>query len=238
MRTRERPASARHVAATTAVIGPWLALSEARTAGVTLFERRPPLHSIVLGEGRLERDGSTRAFVAPIAVPAGARHRVELHSAFGCVAYLDPRRYDFAEVARLAERWRGFVPGRDDLREAFGDALRAERRRVDPRLLRAIDAMEHADADVVSAAARAGLSESRLAHLMTRELGPPPVAYRTWFKLRRAIEGALVAGLDLTEAAHAAGFADSAHLSRTCKHLLGVAPAAMLPPTVHRFDEE
>ena len=39
--------------------------------------------------------------------------------------------------------------------------------------------------------------------------------------------------LTLTQAAHRAGFADSAHLTRTCKQLTGVRPAQMMPRTVH-----
>jgi len=36
-----------------------------------------------------------------------------------------------------------------------------------------------------------------------------------------------------TQAAHRAGFSDSAHLTRTSKQLLGVRPAEMLPQVVH-----
>lgn len=240
MRTIEiaRTAASARVAATSAVLGSSLALTEARTAGVSLFERRTPMHCVLFGRSRLELDGVVRTFDGPVAIPAGARHRiVEIGGEHGCVAYLDARRYGFDEVARLAERWHGFVPGRDDLREAYGDALRAAQRRIDPRLSRALDELEREGATVESAAARAGLSSSRLTHLMSESLGPSPVAYRGWFKLRRALRAALVARLDLTRAAHEAGFADSAHLTRTTKHTMGVAPAAMLPPKVFLADE-
>jgi AraC-like DNA-binding protein len=63
------------------------------------------------------------------------------------------------------------------------------------------------------------------------------VAYRGWFKLRRALRAALVERHDLTRAAHEGGFADSAHLTRTTKHTMGVAPAAMLPPKIFLVDE-
>lgn len=240
MRFREHErSSSRRVAATTAVLGPSIALSEARTEGVVLFERRPPLHSVVFGRSRIVCDGVARTFHDAVAIPAGTRHRVEaIDGPFGCVAYLDARRFDFATTERLAERWRTFVPGRDDLRDAFGDALRSERRCVDRRLLRALDALEHDDATVEAAARRAGLSASRLTHAMTESLGPPPRRHRRWFKLQRALHQTLLAGADLTSAAHAAGFADSAHLSRTCRELMGVTPAAMLPPKLHLLDEE
>jgi AraC-like DNA-binding protein len=47
-----------------------------------------------------------------------------------------------------------------------------------------------------------------------------------WLRLIRAVD-AHAGGLSLTEAAHAAGFADSAHLSRTFKRMFGM-PAASL----------
>ena len=226
------------MAATTAVLGPSLALTEARTAGVALFERRTPMHCVLLGRSRLALHGVVRTFGGPVAIPAGARHRiVQIEGALGCVAYLDARRYGFGEVTRLAERWRGFVAGRDDLREAYGDALAVAHRRIDPRLARALDELEREGATVESAAARAGLSSSRLTHLMSESLGPSPVAYRGWFKLRRALRAALVGRLDLTRAAHDGGFADSAHLTRTTKQTMGVAPAAMLPPKIFLVDE-
>lgn len=240
MRTIEIARTAVHprVAGTRAVLAPSLALTEARTAGVPLFERRTPMHSVVFGRSRMELDGVLRTFGGPVAIPAGVRHRiVEIEGALGCVAYLDARRYAFGDVARLAARWQGFVPGRDDLCEAYGDARAVAQRRIDPRLARALDELEREGATVESAAARAGLSSSRLTHLMSESLGPSPVAYRGWFKLKRALRAALVERLDLTRAAHEGGFADSAHLTRTTKQTMGVAPAAMLPPKIFLVDE-
>ncbi len=217
-----------------AVLGPSLALTEARSAGVKLFERQPPLHSILLGAYRVEVGGSLLSQSSALALPAGTPHRVvKIEGPSACVAYLDARRYGFGDVQRLAERWRGFVAGKDDLREAFGDALALPVRRLDRRLVRALDSLETEGATVESAARLVGLSTGRLTHLTTETLGPSPVEFRTWFKLRRALGQALLGGANLTAAAHAAGFSDSAHLTRTCKRLMGVAPAGMLPPTLY-----
>ena len=38
-------------------------------------------------------------------------------------------------------------------------------------------------------------------------------------------------GANLTEAAHLAGFADSAHLSRTFRAMFGVAPSLLFKPS-------
>jgi AraC-like DNA-binding protein len=70
------------------------------------------------------------------------------------------------------------------------------------------------------------LSPSRLRHLFVAETGMPLRTYQVWRRLLRAWEF-LMAGESLAGAAHAAGFADSAHLARTCRTMFGLAPSAM-----------
>ena len=55
--------------------------------------------------------------------------------------------------------------------------------------------------------------------------------YVLWLRIECAL-ARYVAGKTLTEASHAAGFADSAHLSRTFKRMFGVAPASF------RFEDD
>jgi AraC-like DNA-binding protein len=71
-----------------------------------------------------------------------------------------------------------------------------------------------------------GLSASRASHLFVEETGLPFRTYVLWLRLIRAVESH-ARGLSLTEAAHAAGFADSAHLSRTFKRMFGIPAAAL-----------
>lgn len=71
-----------------------------------------------------------------------------------------------------------------------------------------------------------GLSVSRLSHLFVEQTGLPFRSYLLWLRLTRAVSAA-ADGLSLTEAAHEAGFADSAHLSRTFRRMFGV-PAASI----------
>ncbi|TMJ15197.1 MAG: helix-turn-helix transcriptional regulator [Alphaproteobacteria bacterium] len=79
------------------------------------------------------------------------------------------------------------------------------------------------------AAAAAGLSPGRLRHLFAEETGLPFKSYLLWLRLAKAV-GAYGAGANLTEAAHEAGFADSAHFSRTFRRTFG-APATALKRT-------
>ncbi len=68
----------------------------------------------------------------------------------------------------------------------------------------------------------AGLSPSRFQHLFTKEAGVPFRRYRAWSRLRRAwLE--IAQGATMTEAAHAAGFFDSAHLSHEYRRTFGKA---------------
>lgn len=70
------------------------------------------------------------------------------------------------------------------------------------------------------------LSPSRLRHLLVEQTGAGFRAHVRWRRLLRA--WALVgAGATLTEAAHAAGFSDSAHLSRTVRRTFGLTPSVV-----------
>jgi AraC-like DNA-binding protein len=69
-------------------------------------------------------------------------------------------------------------------------------------------------------------SPSRLAHRFREATGVPLRRFILWRRLRAAAEIAMQ-GSSLTEAAHAAGFADSAHLSRTFRSMFGIAPSSL-----------
>jgi AraC-like DNA-binding protein/mannose-6-phosphate isomerase-like protein (cupin superfamily) len=215
------------------VLSPHAAITGAPTAGVRIFERCPPVHCVLLGRCRIHMRRGEIVSLDAIAIPANVRHRVTLEGPYACVAYLDPRRHRLEDVERLAERWRGFAPGRDDPRSLARDAGSSPAPTVDPRILRALDALEIGSATVADAAASVGLSVSRLTHLVTETLGAPPRTWRAWLRLRRAISEVMFEDATLTEAAHRAGFADSAHLTRTCKQLTGVRPAQMMPRRVY-----
>lgn len=72
-------------------------------------------------------------------------------------------------------------------------------------------------------AARVQLSPDRLMHLFAETTGTSLRSYALWAKLKTALRIAL-AGASLTEAAHAAGFADSAHLTHSFKAMFGLPP--------------
>jgi AraC-like DNA-binding protein len=78
-----------------------------------------------------------------------------------------------------------------------------------------------------SAAESACLSPSRFAHLFTQQVGLPFRRYMLWRKVTRAMfavgrEGTIAA------AAHAADFADAAHLTRTFYQMFGIPPSLLM----------
>ncbi|WP_259674612.1 helix-turn-helix domain-containing protein [Pseudomonas fluorescens] len=57
--------------------------------------------------------------------------------------------------------------------------------------------------------------------------GLPLRSYARWLRLTQALQQ-LAKGVRLTDAAHEAGFSDSAHFSRTFRALLGIDPSSAL----------
>jgi AraC-like DNA-binding protein len=196
-----------------------------------------------------------RAIAAPaVAVAADARHRFEADGVMvfvfvepesragralgtalfgsGPLAELPLDRVLTALEPLLATFDAGLEPER--LLRAGEDALAAlvpagEAALPDPRVRRIIDhAATNFDPSLTRAAACAGvyLSPSRLRHLFVEQTGLAYKTYVLWLRLVRALQ-VYAEGRNLTEAAHAAGFADSAHFSRAFKRNFGL-PATTL----------
>jgi AraC-like DNA-binding protein len=80
---------------------------------------------------------------------------------------------------------------------------------------------------LAEAAALAHLSPSRFRHLFVAETGTTFRAYVLWVRIQHAIVD-MMAGRSWTDAAHAAGFADSAHLNRTFRRMFGISPSMLV----------
>jgi AraC family transcriptional regulator len=99
---------------------------------------------------------------------------------------------------------------------------------VDQRVISAIaEIREHIDEPILlsALARRANLSPGRFRHLFVAETGVSLRAFVLWERLNRALSIGFSGG-SWTEAAHAANFADSAHLTRTCRRMFGLAPTS------------
>jgi AraC-like DNA-binding protein len=103
-------------------------------------------------------------------------------------------------------------------------------RQLDSRVSKVLQQIQEADElriSLESAAEMAFLSPSRFAHLFTEQMGLPFRKYVLWRKLTRAMV-AIGGNRSIAEAAHAADFADAAHLTRTFYQMVGMAPSALM----------
>ena len=101
---------------------------------------------------------------------------------------------------------------------------------IDPRIERAIAWLRsrlNESLSLEQAAAQAHLSPSRFRHLFMEQIGVSFRAYLLWARVELAV-GRGMSGQSWTAAAHEAGFADSAHLSRTCRRMFGIAPSMLV----------
>lgn len=101
---------------------------------------------------------------------------------------------------------------------------------IDPRVSQSIEWIRAGRENgilVKDIAAEVELSESRFSHLFTEHVRVPVRRYLLWLRLRDALH-LLARTQSLTETAHEAGFADSAHLTRTFRAALGITPSSLV----------
>lgn len=97
-------------------------------------------------------------------------------------------------------------------------------RPLDPRIERALgivrQELDHT-LTMTGVAEAVHLSPERFRHLFLEQTGIRFCPYVLWVRLETAV-ASYAAGSSLTDASHAAGFADSVHFSRTFKRMFGV----------------
>jgi AraC-like DNA-binding protein len=188
-----------------------------------------------------------------MAVAADARHKFEAN---GLLAFLfvepesrlgaltdalfqdrDLVSIDAPEIARHLEPLRATFEaplGKEMLLRAGEAAVKElaphqHGRFPDPRVQQIIDyAASHLDGPLNLSGASEGiyLSPSRLRHLFVEQTGLAFKTYLLWLRLVKAVD-VYSEGKSLTEAAHSAGFSDSAHFSRVFRRTFGL-PATTL----------
>jgi AraC family transcriptional regulator len=110
---------------------------------------------------------------------------------------------------------------------------------TDTRVARAISFMQERLAEPLTlddVAAAVDLSPGRFRHLFAAEAGIPFRVFLLWARLNRALELGF-GGTAWTEAAHLTRFADSAHLSRTCRRMYGIAPSSIRPEATNTMNQ-
>lgn len=190
-----------------------------------------------------------------IVVRPDAEHSFDCNGALGVMLFVDPESSEGAwlaaslrqEITTVPEaRLASIVPAmqafaqRPDETEDVAALIRgcvhglrpglAPIRRVDSRVTTVLDAIRSADdlrMSLDAAAGRAFLSATRFAHLFRDQVGLPFSRYMLWRKLTRAMV-AIASERTIAAAAHAADFADAAHLTRTFYQMFGMAPSALM----------
>jgi AraC family transcriptional regulator len=190
-----------------------------------------------------------------IVVRPDAEHSFDCNGALGVMVFVDPEssegawlsaslQQDITVVAdsrldSVVPEFRAFVerPG------ASADVIALIRRglhglapglapapRLDSRVtavLAAIRASDDLRISLDEAAEMACLSPTRFAHLFKEQVGLPFSRYLLWRKLTRAMV-AISSEETIAAAAHAADFADAAHLTRTFYQMVGMAPSVLM----------
>lgn len=206
---------------------------------------------VSLGEPVALRDAHQQVATCQAAViPPDVEHTVVSLSVAGVVLHVNPddsvgRQLRTLGIGADVEAWRHagaplLARGATSLPKRWADAellahallqaLRADTRQAAPahpavkKLLRLLPDLLEDDVRLSALAPRVGLSEGRLSHLFGQEVGLPLRPYILWLRLQRAA-GHLQGGASLTQAAHAAGFTDSAHLSHAFRRTFGLTPS-------------
>nr|WP_244505923.1 MULTISPECIES: helix-turn-helix domain-containing protein [Pseudomonas] len=130
----------------------------------------------------------------------------------------------FALQSLLAEPNVSAQQMRDRVRQALSLANASV---IDPRLQTVLAAVRESIHGRQYLARLVHLSPTRFSHWFVEQTGLPLRSYRKWSRLVAALQN-IAAGRSLTEAAHAAGFADAAHFSRTFRNLFGLDPTSAL----------
>jgi AraC-like DNA-binding protein len=192
-------------------------------------------HGLDLEDGA---HGRIRACTAVIPPRRPHRHGACAHAA---LLFLDGDDLASRELSRNAlprcETWRRdpldvtlpLDPTRDQARALIASVLSAvDLRRPPPprhpavrRMCASLDGSGHTD--LASLSREAGLSPRQMRHMFARDVGLPMRAYLRWKRLHRAM-AAVEEGASLSAAAAAAGFADSAHLTRVFREQFGMTP--------------
>ena len=156
-------------------------------------------------EGRLHTDECIVPFQPPHAAAAG-------------LATLAAEGGTIDEANAICRAWLGL------------GSVNASGRGRDARIVRALQVLQSAidrPVRLQSLANQLNVSPSWLSHRFVEETGVPLRRYVVWTRLRRAVESVLQ-GASWTEAAHAVGFSDSAHLSRSFRDNFGIAPSSLI----------
>ena len=153
-----------------------------------------------------------------LVIASNQRHAILDSDQRAVTLFAEPLAFELADLQQMCHNTGPNLP-------ALAQCLRAlPGRELDPRLdkaLRRIRALDDGALPAQELAETAALSLSQLERLFSGTLGLSVRRLVLWQRLRQALRLAM-AGDSLTSAAIAAGFADSAHFSRSVRSQFGI----------------
>jgi len=206
---------------------------------------------VLHGNLRVRGQGTAWVTCGAVLVRPDAHHEVEARDRTVLIAFVEPEsdlgaalderlKQDITPISTgEVARWRAALRGGAHLSRSRvemwvrKDLLHGRKApKIHPGVRRALRSLrgQLGNPKVVSLtnlAKIAGLSRSRFMHVFTESIGVPVRPYILWLRLQRA-SGLLMRGVSITEAAHSAGFSDAAHLTRTCRRMLGSTPSELV----------
>jgi AraC-like DNA-binding protein len=190
-----------------------------------------------------------------VVVRPDAEHSFDPNGAFGVMVFVDPEstegawlstslRQDItlvsdARLDAIVPELRAFAEQPEEASDIAAlinrciQGLRpglAPARRLDARVTTVLEAIRASDdlrMSLEQAADKACLSATRFGHLFRDQVGLPFSRYMLWRKLTRAMVAVASEGT-IAAAAHAADFADAAHLTRTFYQMFGMPPSVLM----------
>lgn len=200
----------------------WLGEDFCIVAGTT-GHARP--HAHYAHQLLMAREGEVNALIddqpqqaALLVIASNQRHAILDSNQRAVTLFAEPLAFELAELERLCRQVGA------DLQGLESGLRRLPRRQLDPRLEKALQRIRALDEGALPAQAlaeTASLSLSQLERLFSGTLGLSVRRLVLWQRLRQALRLAM-AGDSLTSAAIAAGFADSAHFSRSVRSQFGI----------------
>jgi AraC family transcriptional regulator len=232
-------------------------LLTARALGVVPAHAHHAIQIVIALDGNAAICGSDGVWheARGIVVRPDAGHSFDCNSALGVMLFVDPESSEGAWLSTSLRQDITIIPNTrldsivPELRtfaeqpDEAGDIAALVRRciqglrpglapirRLDSRVTTVIDAIRASDdlrMSLDQAADKACLSSTRFAHLFKDQVGLPFSRYMLWRKLTRAMV-AIASEDTIAAAAHAADFADAAHLTRTFYQMVGMAPSVLM----------
>jgi len=201
-------------------------------------------HQVTIGLcGQVTVRGLNQVLTAPaICIKAGTLHQIEGTEVLSI--YLDALSEEARAMSCISAAQLVSIPADNtaaieqllETPEVSAQLVREEVRRLlglktpqaaDPRMRAVLQALEERQDDRVRLAALVHLSPTRFSHWFVEQTGLQLRSYRKWSRLVVALQFVSI-GHNLTAAAHAAGFADAAHFSRSFRALFGLDPSSAL----------